>query len=103
MIAARLVRDAMRLCLLAARRYAPYPKWLGRAFRELDVAVRLGPLLDAVLEALLSSIASDWLTPVLRRSPIGGTDLFTDNTDLLKDAVFRGGVRAVLESRPDRG
>jgi hypothetical protein len=31
-IAARLVRDIMRLALLIERRYAPYPKWLGTAF-----------------------------------------------------------------------
>lgn len=31
-IAARLVRDLMRLALLLDRRYAPYPKWLGTAF-----------------------------------------------------------------------
>ena len=31
-IAARLVRDMMRLALLMNRRYAPYGKWLGTAF-----------------------------------------------------------------------
>ena len=31
-VAARLVRDAMRLALLYDRRYAPYSKWLGTAF-----------------------------------------------------------------------
>lgn len=31
-IAARLVRDMMRLSLLLDRRYAPYQKWLGTAF-----------------------------------------------------------------------
>ena len=31
-IAARLVRDLMRLCFLMERRYAPYSKWLGTAF-----------------------------------------------------------------------
>lgn len=35
-IAARLVRDLVRLCFLLERRYAPYSKWLGSAFRELD-------------------------------------------------------------------
>ena len=33
--AARLVRDAMRLALLLARRYAPYQKWLGTAFARV--------------------------------------------------------------------
>ncbi|MFB9906981.1 DUF4037 domain-containing protein [Allokutzneria oryzae] len=34
-VAARLVRDLMRLCLLMARRYPPYDKWLGSAFARL--------------------------------------------------------------------
>jgi hypothetical protein len=34
-VAARLARDAMRLALLMARRYAPYSKWLGTAFSRL--------------------------------------------------------------------
>ncbi len=38
-IAARLVRDIMRLCFLQERRYAPYGKWLGSAFRQLDARV----------------------------------------------------------------
>jgi hypothetical protein len=31
-VAARLIRDMMRLALLLGRRYAPYSKWLGTAF-----------------------------------------------------------------------
>jgi hypothetical protein len=34
-VAARLARDVMRLCLLMARRYPPYSKWLGTAFARL--------------------------------------------------------------------
>ncbi|WP_238173808.1 DUF4037 domain-containing protein [Kribbella speibonae] len=34
-VAARLVRDLMRLALLQARTYAPYSKWLGTAFARL--------------------------------------------------------------------
>jgi hypothetical protein len=37
-IAARLVRDIMRLALLLGRRYAPYSKWLGSALAALDHA-----------------------------------------------------------------
>ncbi|MET8848727.1 DUF4037 domain-containing protein [Amycolatopsis sp. NPDC004625] len=46
-VAARLVRDLMRLCLLMARRYPPYSKWLGSAFARLPVAARLTPHLTA--------------------------------------------------------
>jgi hypothetical protein len=53
-IAARLVRDAMRLAFLLERTYAPYPKWFGSAFKALPIASTLMPLFDLVL------IASDW-------------------------------------------
>jgi hypothetical protein len=44
-IAARLVRDIMRLCFLMEKVYAPYPKWFGTAFRQLQCATTLvGPL-----------------------------------------------------------
>jgi hypothetical protein len=50
-IAARLVRDLMKLCFLMERRYAPYSKWLGTAFTRLPNGRRLAPLLQQVLEA----------------------------------------------------
>ena len=50
-IAARLVRDLMRLCLLMEREYTPYAKWIGTAFSRLACAARMGPMLDAVLRA----------------------------------------------------
>jgi hypothetical protein len=50
-VTARLVRDLMRLCLLLARRYPPYAKWLGSAFGRLPVAGALGPELSGALAA----------------------------------------------------
>ncbi len=50
-IAARLVRDLMRLCLLLGRRYPPYAKWLGSAFGRLPVAATLGPVLTRAVTA----------------------------------------------------
>lgn len=50
-VAGRLVRDLMRLCLLLGRRYAPYGKWLGSAFNQLPVAGELSPSLRAALAA----------------------------------------------------
>ncbi|MFB7270907.1 DUF4037 domain-containing protein [Streptomyces sp. NPDC056244] len=55
-VAGRLVRDLMRLCLLLRRRYAPYGKWLGSAFSRLG----LGEELSASLRGALS--ASDHAT-----------------------------------------
>jgi hypothetical protein len=53
-ITARLVRDVMRLCFLIERRYAPYAKWLGTAFAQLDCGPTLVPLLREALAA------TDW-------------------------------------------
>ncbi|MGE5830814.1 MAG: DUF4037 domain-containing protein [Micromonosporaceae bacterium] len=50
-VAARLVRELVRLTFLIERRWAPYSKWLGRAFTELALAPRLGPHLDAAMAA----------------------------------------------------
>ena len=47
----RIVRDLMRLSFLIERRYVPYSKWLGSAFRNLRMAPRLAPHLEAALEA----------------------------------------------------
>lgn len=49
LIAARLVRDIMRLCFLMERTYAPYAKWFGRAFEDLRCSGSLTPHLKAVL------------------------------------------------------
>ena len=51
LIAARLVRDLMRLCFLMERTYAPYIKWFGSAFSQLGCAATLAPIFSAVLEA----------------------------------------------------
>lgn len=50
-IAARLARDLMRLCLLLNRVYPPYSKWLGSAFARLPCAEQLSPVLAAAVAA----------------------------------------------------
>lgn len=50
-VVARLARDLMRLCLLLARRYPPYGKWLGSAFARL-------PGIAGVAEALRRAVAA---------------------------------------------
>jgi hypothetical protein len=50
-IAARLVRDVMRLCFLQARTYAPYSKWFGTAFARLSIAPSIQPFLSQALAA----------------------------------------------------
>lgn len=51
LIAARLVRDIMRLCFLMERVYAPYPKWFGTAFLRLASGKKIEPHLAAVLRS----------------------------------------------------
>jgi hypothetical protein len=46
-VAARQVRDLMRLRLLMRRRYPPYSKWLGSAYAQLAVPTPLMPVLTA--------------------------------------------------------
>ncbi len=50
-IAARLVRDMMRLCFMMEKQYAPYPKWFGKAFSRLQCASDLSPTLSEVLSS----------------------------------------------------
>lgn len=50
-IAARLVRDLMRLCFLMERVYAPYPKWFGTGFSRLYCASTLTPIFQRVFAA----------------------------------------------------
>jgi hypothetical protein len=50
-VVARQVQRIMRLCFLMERRYAPYSKWFGSAFKQLDIAAFLLPVLEGVLQA----------------------------------------------------
>ena len=54
-IAARLVRELMRVGFLVAGAYWPYTKWLGTAFARLSIADELAPLFDDVVAAGASS------------------------------------------------
>lgn len=48
-VAARQVQRLMRLSFLQAKRYSPYSKWLGTAFKQLEIAPLLTPLFESVL------------------------------------------------------
>ncbi|HEX8766959.1 MAG TPA: DUF4037 domain-containing protein [Jatrophihabitans sp.] len=50
-VAARLVRDLIRLGFLLERRWAPYSKWLGSSFGTLPIAAVLAQPLGSVLGA----------------------------------------------------
>jgi hypothetical protein len=51
LVAARLVRDVVRLVLLMQRRYPPYSKWLGTALARTPAGAAMLPLLTGVLSA----------------------------------------------------
>lgn len=51
MIAARQVQNIMRLAFLLEKKYAPYIKWFGTAFAQLDCAADLAPVFDHVWQA----------------------------------------------------
>jgi hypothetical protein len=51
LLAARLVREVMKLCFLMERQYAPYSKWFGTAFAELKSAPTFMPIFERVLNA----------------------------------------------------
>ena len=51
LLSADLAADLVALAFPLSRRWAPYAKWRGTAFRSLPVAARLAPLLDAAVAA----------------------------------------------------
>jgi hypothetical protein len=50
-VAARVVREIMKLAFLMEKQYAPYSKWLGTAFGKLKLGKKLTPVLQDVLLA----------------------------------------------------
>ncbi len=61
LIASRLVRDLMGLCFLMERQYAPYAKWFGTAFGQLESASVLTDILLAVQGASAWQERDHWL------------------------------------------
>ena len=63
-VAGRIVRDAMKLCFLFERTYAPYDKWLGSAFAKLHCAAELTPRLFGALEGRSFAALEENLLPL---------------------------------------
>jgi len=61
-VAARIVRELIKLSFLLERQYAPYSKWLGSAFSKLKVARTLQPVLAEVLKASTWQKREKWLS-----------------------------------------
>jgi len=56
LVAARLIQDLMHLAFLMEKQFAPYHKWFGTAFTELDISSVLTPILNSALDS------QDWKT-----------------------------------------
>lgn len=50
-ITARIVQNIMRICFCIERKYAPYSKWFGTAFKRLSIYPEIGMLLDEALSS----------------------------------------------------
>lgn len=61
-VAARMVREIVRLSFLIERKYAPYSKWLGTAFSKLEIAKPLAPILRRTLLANSWKTRQKWLS-----------------------------------------
>jgi len=98
-LAARLARDLMRLCFLLERRYAPYPKWFGTAFAQLDAAGEIGPALERAVAATGFPAREEALTEAVeavarRHNALGITEQIEPTVRLFYTRPFR-----VLSSR----
>ncbi|MBP2327033.1 hypothetical protein JOF56_007418 [Kibdelosporangium banguiense] len=93
-VAARLVRDLMRLCLLMHRRYPPYSKWLGSAFARLACADTITPAFTAALAATTwhdreTHLATAYSTVARLHNQLGLTEPVDPSTRPYHDRPFQ--------------
>jgi hypothetical protein len=76
LLTAALVRDLMFLGFLQHRRYAPYPKWFGTAYAELDLPEReaLEVALSAGLDTREDALVTAYEAVARRHNELGVTD-----------------------------
>jgi len=78
LLAARMVREIMKLAFLMEKQYAPYSKWLGTAFVRLKISTKLKPVLEEVLLAKKwkrreSTLAQAWSIVAKQHNALGIT------------------------------
>lgn len=93
-IASRIVRDIMNLCFLMERKYAPYPKWFGTAFKELNCANELLPTLMNVQSARTWKQREERLCEAYeyiarKHNQLGITKKVTEQVSLFFDRPFK--------------
>jgi len=93
-VAARLARDVIRMCFLQERRYAPYSKWLGSAFRQLSAFDELGTHLLELVASTDYETREEHLVEVVRRlaarhNALGITAPVDETVGLFHERPFR--------------
>lgn len=94
LITSRLVVDLMRLAFLMERRYAPYSKWFGTAFRALGMASFLEDVLSNALQAPIwetreAALAEAYEYLAERHNDLGITEPIETATKSFYDRPFR--------------
>lgn len=95
LIAARLVRDVMRLCFLMERTYAPYPKWYGTAFNQLQLATpEMRRTLERAVQATRwqereAALAAAYRTVALKHNALGLTQPLPAETQAFHGRPFQ--------------
>jgi hypothetical protein len=124
LIASEIVSGLMHLSFLIERRYAPYAKWFGTAFSELQIADRLSGPLDRALHArswderekalgsgyeIVADAFNDLsVVPRLALEPVRMwgrpfTVMWADFPDALRASISDPQVRDLLERWPTGG
>jgi hypothetical protein len=84
----------VRLCFLMERQYAPYPKWVGTAFKQLDAAASLAPILLQALsvgswQERQEHLGAAYEVIAARHNALGVTEQLPEKTTLFFGRPFR--------------
>ena len=111
-VAARLVRELIKLAFLMERQYTPYSKWLGSAFNQLKISKKLGALLNRVLAAENWKSRERWLSESYERvarqhnalkitspMPVKATNYFERPYKVIHGEHFAAAIKKVIKDR----
>jgi len=93
-IGSRLVRDIMSLSFLMGKVYAPYPKWFGTAFKQLECAPKLTPHLWRAQKATEwrqreSALCEAYQQLAGMHNQLGITEQLPENVSSFHDRPFK--------------
>jgi hypothetical protein len=106
LVTARMVERIMHLCFLMEKRYAPYSKWLGNAFKQLTCSSRMTPLLEGALSAATYAerepfLVQAYLLAAEMHNALGITPPLEARTRTYSDwHVLRSGVKELAQEDP---